>query len=124
VASAVGDGIIRSRLPFVRTAKGGTARRAREFQALWEAILGGLLVAGAVVLVATNHERIREVYIFAGVLAVQSLPFLSAVAMAALEGSSANDFAFWRSIEARLAWSRGVAIKATAPADKRIETVP
>jgi cellulose synthase/poly-beta-1,6-N-acetylglucosamine synthase-like glycosyltransferase/exo-beta-1,3-glucanase (GH17 family) len=124
VASAVGDGIIRSRLPFVRTAKGGTARRAREFQAFWEAILGGLLVAGAVVLVATNHERIREVYIFAGVLAVQSLPFLSAVAMAALEGSSANDFAFWRAIEARLASSRGAAIKVTASADKRIETVP
>jgi cellulose synthase/poly-beta-1,6-N-acetylglucosamine synthase-like glycosyltransferase/exo-beta-1,3-glucanase (GH17 family) len=124
VASAVGDGIIRSRLPFVRTAKGGTARRAREFQAFWEAILGGLLVAGAVVLVATNHERIREVYIFAGVLAVQSLPFLSAVAMAALEGSSANDFAFWRAIEARSASSRGAAIKVTASADKRIETVP
>jgi cellulose synthase/poly-beta-1,6-N-acetylglucosamine synthase-like glycosyltransferase len=124
VARAVGDGIIRSHLPFVRTAKGGMARRTREFQAFWEAILGGLLVAGAVVLVATNHERIREVYIFAGVLAVQSLPFLSAVAMAALEGSSANDFAFWRAIEARLASSRGAAIKVTASADKRIETVP
>jgi exo-beta-1,3-glucanase (GH17 family)/cellulose synthase/poly-beta-1,6-N-acetylglucosamine synthase-like glycosyltransferase len=126
VARAVGDGIIRSHLPFVRTAKGGMARRAREFQAFWEAILGGLLIAGAIVLVALNHERIREIYIFAGVLALQSLPFLAAVAMAALEGTRANDFGFWRAIEARLAEAlpRRTAIKAAAPAEERIETVP
>jgi hypothetical protein len=126
VARAVGDGIIRSHLPFVRTAKGGMARRAREFQAFWEAILGGLLIAGAIVLVALNHERIREIYIFAGVLALQSLPFLAAVAMAALEGTRANDFRFWRAIEARLAEAlpRRTAIKAAAPAEERIETVP
>jgi hypothetical protein len=125
VATAVGTGIIKSRLPFVRTAKGGVGRRAREFQAFWEAILGGLLISGALVLVATNHEQIREIYIFAGVLVIQSLPFLSAVAIAALEGSRANDFAFWRSIEARLGEVLPRrAVKAPAPADKRIETVP
>jgi hypothetical protein len=124
VATAVGIGIIKSRLPFVRTAKGGVARGTREFQAFWEAILAGLLIAGAIVLVATNDEGIREIYIFAGVLVIQSLPFLSAVAIAALEGSRANDFAFWRSIEARLGdvLPRRPAVKAPAPADKRIET--
>ena len=126
VATAVSDGIIKSRLPFVRTAKGGTARRAREFPAFWEGILGTLLIIGAIVLVATNHQRIREIYIFAGVLVLQSLPFLSAVAIAALEGSRANDFGFWRAIEARLGevLPRRATIKAPAPADKRIETVP
>jgi exo-beta-1,3-glucanase (GH17 family)/cellulose synthase/poly-beta-1,6-N-acetylglucosamine synthase-like glycosyltransferase len=126
VAKAVGDGVIRHHLPFVRTAKGGTARRAREFQAFWEAIIGGLLIAGAIVLVATNFERIREIYIFAGVLVLQSLPFLSAVAIAALEGSRVNDFAFWRAVEARLGevLPRRSGIKAPAPAENRIETVP
>jgi len=126
VAKAVGDGVIRSHLPFVRTAKGGMAGRAHDFQAFWEAVLGGLLIAGAIVLVATNHEHIREIYIFAGVLVLQSLPFLSAVAIAALEGSRVNDFAFWRAIEARLGevLPRRTAIKAPAAADKRVETVP
>jgi len=124
VARAVGDGIVKDSLPFVRTAKGGVARRAREFQAFWEAILGGLLIAGAIILIATNRFEIREVYIFAGVLVLQSLPFLSAVAMALLEGSRVNDFAFWRTLEGRLAEllpRRAVVAKAPAPAEKRIE---
>src|SRR5262249_59915305 len=49
VARAVCDGLIRDHLPFARTAKGGLARRAREFPAFWEAVLGTLLVLGAVV---------------------------------------------------------------------------
>jgi cellulose synthase/poly-beta-1,6-N-acetylglucosamine synthase-like glycosyltransferase len=126
VAKAVGDGVIRSRLPFVRTAKGGTARRAREFQAFWEAILGGLLIIGALTVIATNHEQIREIYIFAGVLVLQSLPFLAAAAIAALEGSRLNDFAFWRAVEARLSemLPRRAAIKSPTPTEKRAETIP
>jgi hypothetical protein len=126
VAKAVGDGVIRSHLPFVRTAKGGTARRARDFQAFWEAILGSLLIIGALALIATNHEHIREIYIFAGVLVLQSLPFLSAVGIAALEGSRMNDFAFWRALEARLAdvLPRRAQIKSPASVEKRIETAP
>jgi len=125
VAKAVGDGVIRSHLPFVRTAKGGTARRARDFQAFWEAILGGLLIIGALALIATNHEHIREIYLFAGVLVLQSLPFLAAVAIATLEGSRVNDFAFWRAVEARLSdvLPSRAAIKSPASADKRIETI-
>jgi cellulose synthase/poly-beta-1,6-N-acetylglucosamine synthase-like glycosyltransferase/exo-beta-1,3-glucanase (GH17 family) len=126
VARAVGDGVIKQHLPFVRTAKGGKGRRGQEFQAFWEAILGGLLVTGAVILVATNREQIREIYIFAMVLAIQSLPFLSAVAIALLETSPANEFAFWRSLEARLVEllpRRTAMVKSAAPADK-IETAP
>ena len=126
VAKAVADGVIRSHLPFVRTAKGGMARRTGEFQAFWEAIFGALLIAGAITLVATNFERIREIYIFAGVLVLQSLPFLAAVAIEALEGSRVNEFAFWRRVEARFGeiLPRRSAMKAPAQAEKRVETVP
>lgn len=126
VARAVGDGVIKDGLPFVRTAKGGGARKGQDdFPAFWEAIIGGLLVTGAVILTATNYERIREIYIFAGVLVLQSLPFLSAVAIALFEGSRLNDLATWRSLEARLVvlLPRRAAI-AKAPADKTMETAP
>jgi exo-beta-1,3-glucanase (GH17 family)/cellulose synthase/poly-beta-1,6-N-acetylglucosamine synthase-like glycosyltransferase len=126
VARAVGDGVIKDRLPFVRTAKGGGVRR-QDFPAFWEAVIGCLLVTGAVILLARNYERIREIYIFAGVLVVQSLPFVSAVAIALLEGSRLNDFAFWRSLEARfveLLPRRAAIAKAPATTDKTIETAP
>jgi hypothetical protein len=108
----------------VRTAKGGMARRAREFQAFWEAIIGGLLIAGAIALVATNFEHVREIYLFAGVLVLQSLPFLAAAAIASLEGSRLNDFAFWRAVEARFGemLPRRNAVKVPAPTENRIET--
>ena len=68
-----------------------------EFQAFWEAVIGVLLLLGAAVLVVTNnHKQIREIYIFAGVLVLESLPFLSAVAIAILESSRINSFSFWR----------------------------
>ncbi|MFL5073455.1 MAG: glycosyltransferase family 2 protein, partial [Xanthobacteraceae bacterium] len=84
VARAVADGVIKDRLPFARTAKGGLGRRAREFPAFWEAILGALLVLGAGVLLATNPQDIREINVFAAVLLIQSLPFLAAAALAVL----------------------------------------
>ncbi len=36
-------------------------------------------------------------------LVVQSLPFIAAVALAAVERTALNDFATWRTIEARVA---------------------
>ena len=55
-------------------------------------------------LVTTNgFKQVREIYIFAGVLVLQSLPFLSAVAIALLENSRANSFAFWRNSAVRTA---------------------
>jgi exo-beta-1,3-glucanase (GH17 family)/cellulose synthase/poly-beta-1,6-N-acetylglucosamine synthase-like glycosyltransferase len=126
VARAVSDGLIKDRLPFLRTAKGGGTRRGHEFQAFWEAVLGALLVAGAIVLVATNRQEVREVNIFAIVLLVQALPFAAAVLMAALEGSRANEFAYWRAIEARLVellpiLRRPAVVKAPATTDNHIE---
>jgi hypothetical protein len=104
VACAVANGIIKDHLTFVRTSKGGAAARKRvAFPAFYEAVLGGLLALGAVVVFATNGERVREINLYGCVLVVQSLPFLAAVALATFENSRLNDFAFLRNIEARVA---------------------
>ncbi|MBX6425606.1 MAG: glycosyltransferase, partial [Variibacter sp.] len=126
VARAIWDGLIKDRLPFARTAKGGRGR-AQSFPAFWEAVLGTLLVCGAMVLVATNKERVREIYIFAVVLLVQSLPFLSAVAIAALEGSRFNEFAYWEAVRRRLAELRLGRLRlarASVSADKGAKPLP
>jgi exo-beta-1,3-glucanase (GH17 family)/cellulose synthase/poly-beta-1,6-N-acetylglucosamine synthase-like glycosyltransferase len=124
VARAVSDGLIKDRLPFTRTAKGGWGRKGSDFAAFWEAVIGSLLVLSCLLVFATNWERVREVNIFALVLLIQSLPFLSAVGFALLEGSRANEFAFWRAIEARLAERlprRAAVASAPRQAEKRVE---
>jgi hypothetical protein len=103
VARAVAMGVILERMPFLRTAKGGTSRKGPDFPAFWEAVIGGLLLIGAVTLVATNYKQVREINIFALVLVVQSLPFIAAVALAAIEGTRFNSFVYWRELEAKLA---------------------
>jgi cellulose synthase/poly-beta-1,6-N-acetylglucosamine synthase-like glycosyltransferase/exo-beta-1,3-glucanase (GH17 family) len=104
VSRAVAQGLVTEHLPFARTSKGGLSRMSIEFQAFWEAVIGALLLAGAVVLVATNSSKqVREIYIFAGVLVLESLPFLSAVAIAILEQSRINSFSFWRDSAVRTA---------------------
>ena len=103
VARAVGYGIVTEHLPFVRTAKGGHARKKRvAFPAFYEALMGALLIAGAITVFVTNGESVREINLFADVLIVQSLPFLAAAALALFEESRLNDFAFWKDAEARL----------------------
>ena len=104
VSRAVAQGLITEHLPFARTSKGGLSRMSIEFQAFWEAVLGVLLLIGAAVLVVTNEaKQVREIYVFAGVLVLQSLPFLSAVAIALLENSRTNDFSWWRNTAVRTA---------------------
>jgi exo-beta-1,3-glucanase (GH17 family)/cellulose synthase/poly-beta-1,6-N-acetylglucosamine synthase-like glycosyltransferase len=104
VSRAVANGLITEHLPFARTSKGGLSRMSIEFQAFWEAVIGVLLLVGAGVLVVTNNaKQIREIYIFAGVLVLESLPFLSAVAIAILESSRINSFEFWRTTGVRTA---------------------
>jgi hypothetical protein len=103
VARAVGCGLWKESLPFMRTAKGGTTRKGPDFPAFWEAVLAMLLLASVVTVVITNYKQIDEINIFALVLVVQSLPFIAAVAIAAIEGSRFNEFAFWRTLEARMA---------------------
>jgi cellulose synthase/poly-beta-1,6-N-acetylglucosamine synthase-like glycosyltransferase/exo-beta-1,3-glucanase (GH17 family) len=104
VSRAVAQGLITEHLPFARTSKGGLSVMSIEFQAFWEAVIGVLLLVGATVLVVTNgYKQVREIYIFAGVLVLQSLPFLAAVAIAILENSRINSFAFWRNSAVRTA---------------------
>jgi exo-beta-1,3-glucanase (GH17 family)/cellulose synthase/poly-beta-1,6-N-acetylglucosamine synthase-like glycosyltransferase len=103
VARAVGTGVIKERVPFLRTSKGGMARKGPDFPAFWEAVIAALLIIGTLTLVITNYKQVHEINIFALVLVVQSLPFLSAVALAVIEGTRFNSFAYWRGIEAKAA---------------------
>jgi exo-beta-1,3-glucanase (GH17 family)/cellulose synthase/poly-beta-1,6-N-acetylglucosamine synthase-like glycosyltransferase len=128
VARAVGVGIWTSSLPFMRTAKGGATRKGPDFPAFWEAVLAGLLLVGSAVVVLTNYKQIHEIYIFAVVLIVQSLPFLAAVGIAALEGSRFNEFAYWRRLDAKFSGApprsaRLAERPVQLPADKQVETV-
>src|SRR5882762_386685 len=109
VSRAVANGLITEHLPFARTSKGGLSMMSIEFQAFWEAVIGVLLLVGATVLVVMNGtKQVREIYIFAGVLVLESLPFLSAVAIALLENSRTNSFAFWRNSAVRTAELIGI----------------
>jgi hypothetical protein len=134
VARAVANSIIRDHLTFVRTDKGGKgkARRRVAFPAFNEAILGGLLLLGALIMFHTNYERVQEINLFGYVLLVQSLPFLAAVALAAFESSRINDFALWASLEAKfvellpseLLPRRNRVTDAAAAPEKRMEAAP
>jgi exo-beta-1,3-glucanase (GH17 family)/cellulose synthase/poly-beta-1,6-N-acetylglucosamine synthase-like glycosyltransferase len=124
VARAVGTGALRERLPFLRTAKGGATRKG-DFPAFWEGVIAALLLIGALTLVVTNYKEVHEINIFAAVLVVQSLPFLAAVGLAAIEGTRFNTFAYWRSVEARLVEvlprPKIIAKAPKLPAENRIE---
>ena len=113
VSRAVANGLITDHLPFARTSKGGLSMMSVEFQAFWEAVIGILLIIGAIVLVAFNVKEVREINIFAGVLVLQSLPFLSAVAIAILENSRINAFSFWKTSSVRAAELIGLRREAT-----------
>ena len=70
---------------FHRTRKGDGTVLHSTFPTKPEAILGTLLLAGSILVYATNFYRYRDTDLFAAVLLVQSLPFLAAVALAWLE---------------------------------------
>jgi len=62
------------------------------------------------------------------VLVVQSLPFLAALLIALAEGSPFNEFAYWRSVEAKVVETLPRATPVTemsvqVAADNQIETV-
>jgi hypothetical protein len=107
VASAVSNAVVRAgHNYFHRTRKGGVnSARRRQFPALGEGVLGALLVAGAIVLCATNIYRVFDVDLFALVLLMQAMPFLSAVGLAVLERLRVNDLAYCCAVEARPAAS-------------------
>jgi len=112
-------------VPFLRTAKGGLTRKGPDFAAFWEAIIAGLLLAGAFTLAFTNNKQIREINIFAVVLVVQSLPFLAATLIAVVEGTRFNSFAYWQRITAKTAvllpQPKVIAEQPKLPADNRVE---
>jgi hypothetical protein len=124
VAQAVGTGVLKERLPFLRTAKGGATRKG-DFPAFWEAVIAALLLVGSLTLVVTNNKQVHEINIFAAVLLVQSLPFIAAVVIAVIEGTRFNTFAYWRGIEVRLLEfvprSKTIAETPKLPAEKRVE---
>jgi hypothetical protein len=131
VASAVWDGLVKDHLPFARTAKGGRGGLKTDFQAFWEAVIGGLLILGAAVLLWTNDKAVTEINLFAAVLLVQSLPFLSATLIAAFDGNRINEFAYWSDLRTRAvafatrrpALPRVITQPPVAPAEKQIEQV-
>lgn len=118
VSRAVANGLITEHLPFTVTSKGGKSSMSIEFQAFWEAVIGALLLIGAGVLIASNSSKqVSEIYVFAGVLMLQSLPFLSAVAIAILENSRTNEFTWWRNTTVRTAELIGLRPVAMPPID-------
>lgn len=84
IARAVGSSLKFRKLVFVRTDKGGKAKGAI-FPARDEAIIGGLLLASALTVYLTNYTNIVELNLFAAVMVVQSLPFLSSLGLALME---------------------------------------
>jgi hypothetical protein len=128
VSRAVAEGVVHDGLPFMRTAKGGSFGLAQAFPALWEGVLGGLLMLGALVLYLTNVNQVREISIFSAVLLVQSLPFLAAVGLALVERSPLNEFATWRRLTAlstyRPRLPRGPAPTAGPPTGDKVGILP
>ncbi|MEA3107249.1 MAG: hypothetical protein QOI88_1854, partial [Gammaproteobacteria bacterium] len=128
VARAVGFGIWKEGLPFMRTAKGGHTRKGADFPAFWEAVLAALLLIGAALVVMTNYTQVYEVNIFALVLVVQSLPFVAAAALATLEGSRFNEFGYWLGVKTTVATTLAPQAPVREapvqiPGEKRAETV-
>jgi cellulose synthase/poly-beta-1,6-N-acetylglucosamine synthase-like glycosyltransferase/exo-beta-1,3-glucanase (GH17 family) len=74
-----------SRNYFHRTRKGSGAIIGTRIMKMPEAVIGGLLVVGSILIFATNFYRFVETDLFAVILLIQSLPFLSAVALVWLE---------------------------------------
>jgi cellulose synthase/poly-beta-1,6-N-acetylglucosamine synthase-like glycosyltransferase len=70
---------------FHRTRKGGGAAVSPRIMTMPEMLLGALLAAGAITIFAVNIYRHLEADLFATILLLQSLPFLSAVALVWLE---------------------------------------
>jgi drug/metabolite transporter (DMT)-like permease len=128
VGKAVSEGLIRDGLPFLRTTKGGTGRCPEQFPALWEGVLGGLLLLGSAILYFTNDQHVREISIFSAVMLVQSLPFLAAMLTAAFERSPLNELATWRKLAAlstyRLRLPRGGAPTPGPPASGGVGIIP
>ena len=88
----VASAAIKAALParqsyFHRTRKGDGTILDAPFAAMPEAVLGTLMLVGSVTIYATNFHRYLESDLLAAVLLIQSLPFLSALALVWFERS-------------------------------------
>jgi hypothetical protein len=102
IANAAARAVIDRRRKFYRTPKGSlTTEPSIHFPATAETVFGCLLLGGAILLFGTNINRVFAIDLFASVLVLQSLPFLSAAGIAVLEGTRANSFGFWRRFRRR-----------------------
>jgi cellulose synthase/poly-beta-1,6-N-acetylglucosamine synthase-like glycosyltransferase len=91
VASAAFKAALPERQSFFhRTRKGGSGPVHGRFPAMSEGVLGALLFAAGLIVFATNFYRLLETDLFGAILIIQSLPFLSAVAVASFERLSAT----------------------------------
>ena len=127
VARAVGFGVWKESLPFMRTAKGGATRKGPDFPAFWEAVMAALLLIGAAIVVVTNYKQIHEINIFAAGAGGAEPAVPRRGRDRRLEGSRFNEFAYWRSLEAKVAAlprprrrRRGPG-RSEMPADKHVE---
>lgn len=84
IFKAVFDGFIKDGLPFKRTQKGGKAKKSAN-PIKYETILAVLLLSSFVALIYTNKSGITEIYVFAATIFIQTIPYMSAIIMRALE---------------------------------------
>ena len=115
VGRAVAEGLLKDGMPFLRTAKGCSRSLSERFPAFWEGVLGAALLLGSLTLYLTNEPEARAIYVFSAVMAVQSFPFLAAVAITLLERSPLNEFGTWRRLAAALATYRPRLPRGRAP---------
>jgi len=88
IFKAVYDGFVKDNLPFKRTEKGGNTKKRTQNPVKYEMMLGIALVVSCASLVASNTSGITEIYVYAVTLAIQSIPYLSAIIMWRLEKHS------------------------------------
>lgn len=96
VGHAVYTGLVKDNLPFARTEKGGNSTKKemrtlylfRDSPVFWETILGCSLILASSVLFFMNPLDIMEQNVFAATVAIQAMPFLSAVVMRWIEKKS------------------------------------
>ncbi|MDD5202005.1 MAG: glycosyltransferase family 2 protein [Sulfurimonas sp.] len=88
IFKAVYDGFVKDKLPFKRTEKGGNTKKVSTDNSNQEAILAILLIGSFAGLILTNEQEIVEVYVFASTLLVQSVPYVSAMILKAIEKAS------------------------------------
>lgn len=76
VAKAVFEAVILRHMPFVRTAKG---KRSGSGEIPWiDMSISSGLIASCYLLLTCNWDSVVEIYAFAAVVAIQSLPFIAA----------------------------------------------